>query len=361
MSWAKVDDRANEHTKQLDAGPEACWFWVCGLMFVNRNPKRNGVIPDKALAMLYPVKSPKKLADKLVEVGLWERIDGGYRIHDFEEWNETAEERDERLGIAARRRALRNDPDLYQKLKTRDGLSCRYCGDAVNFSARRGPKSGTYDHVVPVVQGGVDGIDNLVVCCQACNLKKGGRTPDQADMKLRPVPSSVPRSVPSSVPRSVTNAEPKPKPDNAGSTPLHSKPLQTTTTPEQKPIRVVVTMADKDLPLAERARKVLENPMEGQWLNPGGWPETLRANEALSLGFKAGRLGDYPDRDADLRSILQLFRDGHTADSIEELGKKARDSDFIRSKKRVGPAFFTPSVVRRLLAEGTEPDSIEVS
>lgn len=200
MSWARLDDRANEHRKQLLAGPEACWMWSCGLMYANRQDARDGFIPEPMLAMLYPFTKPKKLAAKLVEVGLWEVVPGGYKVHNYEKWNETADERDVRLDIAARRRAVRNDPELYRKLKARDGLQCRYCGCAVDFAARRGPKSGTYDHVVPVVQGGGDGFGNLVVSCQACNLKKGGRTPEQAGMVLRPVPGSVPRSNPSTEP-----------------------------------------------------------------------------------------------------------------------------------------------------------------
>ncbi len=194
MTWAKIDDHANEHRKQLAAGAEACWLWTCGLMYANRQSARDGFIPDGALGMLYPFKAPGKLAAKLIEAQLWHRVPGGYLIHQFDEWNESAEERDVRLGIAARRRALRFDAGLYAKLKARDGLICRYCGCPVDFAARRGPKSGTYDHVVPVVQGGGDGIENLVVSCQGCNLKKGGRTPDQAGMVLRPVPSSGARS-----------------------------------------------------------------------------------------------------------------------------------------------------------------------
>lgn len=90
MSWAKVDDRANEHRKMLEAGAEACWLWTCGLMYANRQPARDGFIPELALGMLYPFKSPKRLAERLVSVGLWVREIGGYRIHDYHQWNPTA-------------------------------------------------------------------------------------------------------------------------------------------------------------------------------------------------------------------------------------------------------------------------------
>src|SRR5262245_29321116 len=95
MSWAKIDDRANEHRKMLSAGAEACWFWTCGLMYANRQPARDGFIPEAMLAMLYPLKNPRRLADKLVAVGLWEKAPGGYLIHKFVSWNPSKEQIEE--------------------------------------------------------------------------------------------------------------------------------------------------------------------------------------------------------------------------------------------------------------------------
>lgn len=60
----------------------------------------------------------------------------------------------------------------------RDQNQCQYCGDKF-------PKTQlTLDHIVPVVQGGKKGWENIVTACKACNQKKGGRTPTQAGMKL---------------------------------------------------------------------------------------------------------------------------------------------------------------------------------
>jgi 5-methylcytosine-specific restriction endonuclease McrA len=44
------------------------------------------------------------------------------------------------------------------------------------------------DHVVPRSQGGGTTWDNVVTACRDCNHRKGGRTPDQANMKLAIVP-----------------------------------------------------------------------------------------------------------------------------------------------------------------------------
>lgn len=60
----------------------------------------------------------------------------------------------------------------------RDNFCCGYCGDKFKASQL------TLDHVLPVCQGGEKNWMNIVSSCSACNRKKGGRTPDQAGMKL---------------------------------------------------------------------------------------------------------------------------------------------------------------------------------
>ena len=66
----------------------------------------------------------------------------------------------------------------------RGGATCRYCRRALrnHGQARDGA---TWDHVVPVCQGGTDDETNLVIACRYCNSKKGGRTPEQAGMVLQ--------------------------------------------------------------------------------------------------------------------------------------------------------------------------------
>jgi 5-methylcytosine-specific restriction endonuclease McrA len=61
---------------------------------------------------------------------------------------------------------------------TRDGYKCGYCGDRFETEEL------TFDHVVPVSQGGKKSWDNIITACVECNSKKEGRTPQQAGMKL---------------------------------------------------------------------------------------------------------------------------------------------------------------------------------
>lgn len=61
-------------------------------MYCNRQKARDGFIPDEIVSLLFPIRAANKLASKLVDVGLWERCDGGYRIHDYHDYQPTAEQ-----------------------------------------------------------------------------------------------------------------------------------------------------------------------------------------------------------------------------------------------------------------------------
>ena len=67
-------------------------------------------------------------------------------------------------------------------LFARDRHLCLYCG--THYS--RGEL--TRDHVLPVSRGGRDEWENVVCACLHCNVRKGSRTPQQADMPLLAVP-----------------------------------------------------------------------------------------------------------------------------------------------------------------------------
>lgn len=67
-------------------------------------------------------------------------------------------------------------------LFSRDGHLCLYCGGEF------GRAHLTRDHVVPLSRGGRDVWENVVSACFQCNSRKGGRTPQQAGMRLLAVP-----------------------------------------------------------------------------------------------------------------------------------------------------------------------------
>ncbi|WP_298815270.1 HNH endonuclease [Chloroflexus sp.] len=64
----------------------------------------------------------------------------------------------------------------------RDRETCQYCGQ------QPGRAHLTMDHVIPRSQGGQTTWDNVVTACRDCNHRKGGRTPEQANMTLLSIP-----------------------------------------------------------------------------------------------------------------------------------------------------------------------------
>lgn len=61
----------------------------------------------------------------------------------------------------------------------RDKQVCAYCGKKFDSSNLN------IDHVIPRSQGGHTSWTNVVLSCFKCNDKKGGRTPEEAGMRLR--------------------------------------------------------------------------------------------------------------------------------------------------------------------------------
>ena len=124
---------------------------------------------------------------------------GQYTSYDFESWTELSELRKQyeaerfdwvktvRFDVAVPKviRLFGYDrlPEQHVKLNrrnlfARDRNQCQYCGKHFPTSDL------SIDHVLPRAQGGGDTWENLVCACIRCNARKGGRTPEQANMAM---------------------------------------------------------------------------------------------------------------------------------------------------------------------------------
>jgi hypothetical protein len=108
VSWGRVDDGMLEHEKwlrveELGGWAECVAVWTACLLYANRQ-STDGAVPITWLRRGTPL-GPRalKAADVLVEAGLFERAEGGYRIHDFLEYNESKSRRLERRDATAKR------------------------------------------------------------------------------------------------------------------------------------------------------------------------------------------------------------------------------------------------------------------
>ncbi|MCU4184006.1 hypothetical protein K6U06_06515 [Acidiferrimicrobium sp. IK] len=98
-----LDDRFTEHPKFVAAGSEAMGLWVAALAYVNRN-KADGLIHKNQIPRLTDFKRPMKIAERLVDVGLWYDRGDHYEFHDYKERNEAQIARREKASKAARTR-----------------------------------------------------------------------------------------------------------------------------------------------------------------------------------------------------------------------------------------------------------------
>lgn len=91
MTWIKLEDSFVDHPKVADAGHLAGWLYVCGLCYCSRH-LTDGRIPKTVVPRLTDLAKPMVVARRLVEVGLW--LDRGdcYEVHDYDDYQRSAEQ-----------------------------------------------------------------------------------------------------------------------------------------------------------------------------------------------------------------------------------------------------------------------------
>lgn len=100
MTYAKLDDVFPEHPKVVSLSDAAFRVQVSGICYCAKL-LTDGFVPE-GRARLWPLRAVRELAT----AGLWEEVPGGYRIHDYLQWNDSkAEVAQRREGKAAGGRA----------------------------------------------------------------------------------------------------------------------------------------------------------------------------------------------------------------------------------------------------------------
>lgn len=107
--WFRMDNAFTENEKFLNAGPAAGYLYIAALAWASRN-LTDGFIPRTQPQRLvlwegYALQTgvgeltdnwhevnADMLIDRLIEVGLWDVVESGYQIHDYLEWQRSAEE-----------------------------------------------------------------------------------------------------------------------------------------------------------------------------------------------------------------------------------------------------------------------------
>ena len=152
---------------------------------------------DTAVLVLNRVYQPihvtsVRRAVSLLYQGVARAIDDEFRLLDFEGWAELAAANEEaihtptrairvpRVVVLVAHAHLPHHRVRFSRLNVyaRDESACQYCG------RRRSRAELNLDHVIPRSRGGSTSWENVVCSCVACNLRKGGRTPEEAGMRL---------------------------------------------------------------------------------------------------------------------------------------------------------------------------------
>lgn len=148
MPWVKVDDHFDEHPKMARVGPLGWAVWLAGLAYCNRN-LTDGFIPFAAARSLvswdmllpHPTEPDRELVytigigsgahghdvecseviDMLVDAGIWEHVPGGYRVHDYGDYQPSkADVMEERARSAERQQRSRMSRGKSQGKSQRD-------------------------------------------------------------------------------------------------------------------------------------------------------------------------------------------------------------------------------------------------
>lgn len=113
MAWIKIDESCSDHRKIQDVGPLGLALFVRGLTYCNRNLTDGHIPTRQAMSDAFwstggGLGDPEALIASMIQVGLWEETEGGYRVHDYLVYQfskQTTEERREAKSEAGKKGA----------------------------------------------------------------------------------------------------------------------------------------------------------------------------------------------------------------------------------------------------------------
>lgn len=101
MGWGRMDDRMWRNPKVLSFSDKAFRLWVTSISYGNSAESRpHGFLTDGQVAMLVgTARATRRTVDELVDKRGWDKVEGGYLVHDLTDYvkrDETAAERQQR-------------------------------------------------------------------------------------------------------------------------------------------------------------------------------------------------------------------------------------------------------------------------
>lgn len=94
MGWARIDDGFHDHPKLMGLSLEAVGLWTLTLTWARRHHRAGGGRPGfvpKTVPARFAGNRGVKLAFLLESHGLWDETDGGWTIHDYDDYLSAAD------------------------------------------------------------------------------------------------------------------------------------------------------------------------------------------------------------------------------------------------------------------------------
>jgi hypothetical protein len=86
MSWVRLDDRFPSHRKVALLSDRAFRLHVSALCWCAEN-LTDGHVGERELPLVARLRNLQAAAKELVDAGLWDRVDGGWLVHDYLDYN----------------------------------------------------------------------------------------------------------------------------------------------------------------------------------------------------------------------------------------------------------------------------------
>ena len=125
-TWVKLDDNLPLNPKLRRVSPAARWSYVASICYAG-NSRTDGYVPSGALSL---VDGTPRIAAELVNANLWERVEDGWRIHDYLKHNRSKEKVEEvstvrsqagRVSAAKRQQSVEQNANKVFNKKAADG------------------------------------------------------------------------------------------------------------------------------------------------------------------------------------------------------------------------------------------------
>ncbi|MGW0043458.1 hypothetical protein [Rhodococcus sp. NPDC003348] len=194
MPWLRTGDTAATHPRYLalfeledvDAMTRIAAFGFVSLCATLAAQHTSDYLVTYGVAASVGHGAEPLLLDICVRAGLMEEVTVGgirqWKITDDPEFLHMRSR--EEIEWERQRKTDNSNHELIVPVRLRDGDACRYCGQVVDWTARKGRLRGTYDHRNP---GKAATVETMVVACQGCNA---GRSNDPtADRRYPPLPA----------------------------------------------------------------------------------------------------------------------------------------------------------------------------